>query len=115
MFGFLKAEHDHLGYIRSLDLLLPILTVSSVMPTYVRSFFLLGGAIFPRVLKALQSLGEIDKAADLCIAQRQDLVEKGEDGEKKDILSSLFQVMHDKGEKVDFKLSEVKVEVYAAL
>ncbi|TPX07530.1 uncharacterized protein E0L32_002133 [Thyridium curvatum] len=115
MFGFLKAEHDHLGYIRSLDLLLPILTVSSVMPTYVRSFFLLGGAIFPRVLKALQSLGEVDKAADLCIAERQDLVEKGEDGEKKDILSSLFQVMHDKGEKVDFKLSEVKVEVYAAL
>lgn len=115
MFGFLESEHDSRGYIRSLDLLLPILTVASVIPTYMRTFFLRSGTALPKVSKALKSLSDIENAADQCLAERQDLLQSGEALEKKDILAKLFEVMQDKGEKVDFHPTEVKLEVYVAL
>ncbi|CAK7221894.1 hypothetical protein SBRCBS47491_004685 [Sporothrix bragantina] len=116
MFGCLAAGHDHRGYIRSLDLLLPILCAASVMPTYIRSLFLIGGALVqPRVMKALTSLKDIDEAAEQCIAERHAQLEQGKSGDEKDILASLFAVMREKGEKVDFGRTEVKVEVYVAL
>ena len=115
MFGFMKAGYDHRGYIQSLDLLLPVLAAASAMPTYLRSIFLLGGSMIPSVYKALKSVGEIEKAADLCISRRQSFLQGGGIVENDDILNSLFQVMHEKGDKVDFRLTEVKVEVYVAL
>ncbi|CAK7216664.1 hypothetical protein SCUCBS95973_002883 [Sporothrix curviconia] len=119
MFGFLAAGHDHRGYIRSLDLLLPILCAASVMPTYLRNAFLVGGALVqPRVLKAMTSLQDIDRAAEQCIAERHAQLEAGNaagQDDKKDILASLFATMRDKGDKVDFGRTEVKVEVYVAL
>ncbi|CAK7201538.1 hypothetical protein SEUCBS139899_004244 [Sporothrix eucalyptigena] len=117
MFGFLEAGHDHRGYIRSLDLLLPILCAASVMPTYLRTVFLMGGALIqPRVLKALTSLKDIDNAAEQCIVDRHAQLEAGQkDESEKDILASLFSVMREKGDKVDFGRTEVKVEVYVAL
>lgn len=122
MFGFLEAGHDHRGYIKALDLLLPILCAASVMPTYLRTPFLMGGALVqPRVRKALTSLTDIDNAAAACIAEREALLEAsdrragGEKEQPSDILASLFATMHDKGDKVDFGRTEVKVEVYVAL
>lgn len=115
MFGFLEAGHDHRGYIKAPDLLLPILCAASVMPTYLRTPLLMGGALVqPRVLKALTSLTDIDNAAAECITEREALLNKSET-EPTDILASLFATMRDKGEKVDFGLTEVKVEVYVAL
>ena len=115
MFGFMETMRDHRGYIQSLDLLLPVLCAASVMPTYMRPVFLLGGAMIPRVFKALKSIGDIEKAADLCISERQELLSKDKDVEKNDILSSLFDIMREKGDKVDFGHTEIKVEVYVAL
>ena len=115
MFGFMETMRDHRGYIQALDLLLPILCAASVMPTYIRPVFLLGGAVIPRVFRALKSIGDIEKAADSCISERQALLRNGQDVETKDILGSLFDIMNKKGEEIDFGLTEVKVEVYVAL
>lgn len=115
MFGFMKDKTDYRGYIRSLDLLLPILTSACVMPTYIRPIFLLGGAMFPKVFRALKSLKDIEQAADLCISERQSQLENEESIETRDILSSLFDIVREKGDKVDFGMIEVKVEVYVAL
>ncbi|KAF5234790.1 hypothetical protein FANTH_11979 [Fusarium anthophilum] len=115
MFGFLKEGGDHQGYIRSLDTLLPALAVTSVMPTYVRTLFLMAGTMFGSVRKALISLNEIERAAELCIAERQEILKNGETVERKDIMSSLFDIIQEKGDKADFGLTEAKVEVYVAL
>ncbi|KAH7161064.1 cytochrome P450 [Dactylonectria macrodidyma] len=115
MFGFMKNKSDYRGYIRSLDLLLPILTTSCVLPSYIRPIFLLGVVMMPGVYKALGSLKDIEAAAESCVSERQRLVESSDASEKKDILSSLFDIVRDKGEKVDFGMTEVQVEVYVAL
>ncbi|KAF5677377.1 pisatin demethylase [Fusarium circinatum] len=115
MFGFLKEGGDHQGYIRSLDTLLPALAVTSVTPTYVRKLFLTAGTMFGSVRRALTSLNEIERAAELCIAERQEILKNGKTVERKDIMSSLFDIIREKGDKVDFGLTEAKVEVYVAL
>ncbi|KAH7126509.1 cytochrome P450 [Dactylonectria estremocensis] len=115
MFGFMKNKSDYRGYIRSLDLLLPILTTSCVLPSYIRPLFLLAVVMLPGVYKALGSMQDIEEAAESCVSERQHLVQSGDVSEKKDILSSLFNIVRDKGEKVDFGMKEVQVEVYVAL
>ncbi|KPM40754.1 hypothetical protein AK830_g5821 [Neonectria ditissima] len=115
MFGFMKDRGDYRGYIRSLDLLLPTIATSCVLPAYLRPLFLLVGAMVPRIYKALGSLKEIEEASKSCVAERQQLIDSGDNSEKKDILSSLFEIVHEKGEKADFGTTEVQVEVYVAL
>jgi hypothetical protein len=115
MFGFMAQATDHRGYIAANDCLLPMLLTASVMPSYVRPFYLTGGAIFPRILKALMSLKNVEIAAKDAVAERSSLMKKGEADGKDDILKSLFKVMETKGEKVDFGLIEITVEVYVAL
>ncbi|KAK3062510.1 hypothetical protein LTS18_003924, partial [Coniosporium uncinatum] len=115
MFGFMQDKTDYGGYIKSLDLLLPILTASCVLPTYIRPFFLYGGALVPRIFKALGCLTDIEKAADRCIADEQEVRKSGEKTERNDVLESLFNIVRDKGEMADFGMTEVKVEVYVAL
>ncbi len=115
MFGFMAQAGDYRGYITALDCLLPMLTIACVMPSYIRPFFLTGGAIFPRILKALMSLKNVETAAKDAVAERSALMKKGEAEGKEDILNSLFEVMETKGEKVDFGLTEIIVEVYVAL
>ncbi|KAF5008659.1 hypothetical protein FDECE_5071 [Fusarium decemcellulare] len=111
----MKDRHDYGNYIRSLDTLLPVLTAASVMPTYLRTPFFLGGAVVPGIFKALKSVKAIEIAAEQCVQQRQYLVSNGIAGEKNDILADLFDISTNKGEKVDFGLTEIKVEVYVAL
>ncbi|KAI4657680.1 uncharacterized protein J4E78_006068 [Alternaria triticimaculans] len=115
MFGFMAQAADYRGYITALDCLLPMLTTACVMPSYIRPFFLTGGAIFPRILKALMSLKNVETAAKDAVAERSALMKKGEADGKDDILNSLFEVMETKGAKVDFGLTEITVEVYVAL
>ncbi|KAF7557115.1 hypothetical protein G7Z17_g924 [Cylindrodendrum hubeiense] len=115
MFGFMKDKSDYRGYIRSLDLLVPILTTSCVLPTYIRPLFLGIVVLMPGVYKALGSLKDIEKAAESCVSERQRLVESGDVTENKDILSSLFDIVREKGEKLDFGMTEVQVEVFGAL
>jgi hypothetical protein len=115
MFGFLSEATDYRGYIAALDCLLPILTTACVMPSYMRPFFLVGGAVIPRVFKALMSLKNIEKATEDVVTERFALMGKGDAENKKDILNSLFEVMQEKGDKVDFGITDIKVEVYVAL
>jgi hypothetical protein len=115
MFGFMAQAADYRGYITALDCLLPMLTTACVMPSYIRPVFLTGGAIFPRILKALMSLNNVETAAKDAVAERYALMKNGEADGKDDILNSLFEVMETKGEKVDFGLTEITVEVYVAL
>ena len=69
----------------------------------------------PRVFRALMSIKNIEKAADDVVAERLALIEKGEAEDKKDVLNSLFEVMQEKGDKVGFGVTEIKVEAYVAL
>ncbi|CAN9187219.1 unnamed protein product [Alternaria alternata] len=115
MFGFMAQATDYRGYIAALDRLLPMLTIACVMPSYLRPLFLIGGAIFPPIFKALISVKSIETAAKDAVDERSALMKKGMTDGQEDILSGLFGVMKTKGEKVDFGLTEITVEIYSAL
>lgn len=115
MFGFLNERRDHRDYIKSLETLLPTLATASSLPRYGQTLALLAGAALPSVFKALSCLKDVEKAAEDCVHERQRLLATAQRPEKKDILASLMEVADTKGEKLDFGLSEVKVEVYVAL
>ncbi|KAH7371279.1 cytochrome P450 [Pyrenochaeta sp. MPI-SDFR-AT-0127] len=114
MFGFMKGAHDHEGYIEALNLLLPFNTLTCILPAYMRSIFRLGSTILPRASKAFKAAKHLENAADMCIAERQGFLDSG-DIERKDMLQSFIDIMHEKGEAKDFGETEVKVEVFGAL
>jgi hypothetical protein len=111
----MKEKKDHANYISSLDTLLPVLAVVSTLPTYLRNLFLMGGILMPNVWKALGALKDIEIAAETCVEERRNLLAAGESINRQDILASLMDIVHEKGDKVDFGMTEVKVEVYVAL
>lgn len=111
----MREKSDHRNYIKSLDTLLPVLAVVSTLPTYLRTLCLVGGAMIPKVLAALSAIKDIEVAAESCVAERQSLLDSGSHTESKDILSSLMDISSNKNDKIDFGLTEVKVEVYVAL
>jgi hypothetical protein len=115
MFGFLAQAADVRGYIAALDTLMPIVTAAANMPSYLRPFFLMGGAVLPHIRKAMTSVKTIEVAAKDAVGERFTLIKNGDAGGKEDILNSLFEVMETKGEKVDFGLTEITVEIYVAL
>lgn len=64
MFGFMKHARDFKGYKHALDLLIPSIAVTLVMPSYLRLLLVLTGIMMPTVRKALQALKLIEKEAE---------------------------------------------------
>lgn len=116
-FSFMEFVQDHKGYIQALDLLVPTIAIACTMPSYLRPFFLIGGALVPRVSKALKALKHIENASGACVAERRQLHSQltSERAKPEDMLESFFSIMREKGDKVDFGLTEIKMEAYGAL
>jgi hypothetical protein len=118
MFGFLQSGGDHLGYIAATDDLIPIQFLAGNMPTYVRSIFMLTGILFPKVRGALKALGSLTEATNGMLKSRLAALQSGLDDSKPpraDILGKLMDISHKNGKELDFRLDDVKVEVFVAL
>jgi hypothetical protein len=116
-FGFLEHAHDHAGYIRALDLVVPLIAVACVMPAYIRPVFLLVGILVPRISKAMRALKHIEHASEACVVERQQLHNNivADKHTPTDMLESFFAIMRKREERADFGSTEVKMEVYGAL
>lgn len=114
MFGFLKSGCDHLGFMASTDTLIPVMTLSAVMPTYIRSVFMFAGILLPRVRNALTALGNLSKAAETAVQERLAQRDESKDGpERADVLNKVLDIYH--GKKADFDLDDVRLEAFGAL
>ena len=116
-FGFLEHGHDHAGYIRALDLVVPLIAVACVMPASLRPVFVLIGILVPRISKALRALKHIEDASETCVVERQRLHDHMDSGEHAptDMLESFLAIVRKREERADFGLTEAKMEVYGAL
>ncbi|KAI9039408.1 cytochrome P450 [Aspergillus affinis] len=115
MFGFLGARRDHLGYLSSTDALIPVMTLSAVMPTYVRPFFMLGGLLFSRMRASLVALKSLTKAADATVEDRlAESKEVGNVSQRPDVLNKVLKIYCQEGQRVDFDMDDVKMEVFGA-
>ncbi|KAK6369088.1 hypothetical protein LTR64_007248 [Lithohypha guttulata] len=116
MFGFMDKEEDHKSYIACMDALMPVLLQVSLAPQYYRPFIFMSSALSSTVRKALKSFDVITNAAKECVARRVDNEAKVvEEAKRNDIMQQLLDIVHEKGDKVDFKIGEVQFEAFAAL
>ncbi|KAH8433938.1 cytochrome P450 [Aspergillus melleus] len=115
MFGFLESQSDHLGYLSSTDALIPVMTLSAVMPTYIRPFFMLSGLFFPRMRASLNALKNLTKAADAAVEDRLRQSEEVDNVSKRhDVLSKVLKIHREEGQRIDFDIDDVKLEAYGA-
>ncbi|KAH8801441.1 cytochrome P450 [Xylogone sp. PMI_703] len=112
-FGFMKDRHDYHDYIRSLDLLLPAVATTSVLPSYVRGIRILGH-LLPPVRRALVCYNNIVKAAKEAVHNRQILMQDNKLTAKSssDVLDKLFKISD---EKMDFTVVDITTEAWVAL
>lgn len=110
----MKAKGDHLDIMKSTDTLIPDMAVSAAMPSYLRSFFMLVGVLFAETRKALSALDSLAKAADSAVKNHVQASNGSDDTEvwRTDIISKVFNIHKDKGEKLDFQIDDVKLEAF---
>ncbi|KAH9882373.1 hypothetical protein J1614_000609 [Plenodomus biglobosus] len=114
MFGFLEKSEDHGAFIASLDALMPVLCVAAIAPTYLRPLVMGSAIVIPTALKAVKAIDGIRKAAATSVVKRMKENANGIE-HRNDMLQQLFDIVHEKGEKVDFSSDEVKQESYVAI
>ncbi|PWY73041.1 putative cytochrome P450 [Aspergillus heteromorphus CBS 117.55] len=113
MFGFLQEMRDHLGYMESTDTMIPVMAVAGVLPSYLRSAFMLSGLLFSSIRQAMVATMTLVKAADEAVEDRLQAEKRGEE-QKPDVLTKIFNIYRLQGAKVDLRVEDVKVEAWVA-
>ncbi|KAF2709865.1 cytochrome P450 [Pleomassaria siparia CBS 279.74] len=114
MFGFLKNSEDHGALIASLDVLMPVLCIAAIGPWYMRPFVMCSAIIIPSAFKAAQAVDGIRKAAVEAARKRKTDNEAGVE-HRQDMLQQLFDIVSEKGEKLNFTDKEVTLEAWVAM
>ncbi|KAJ5389697.1 Cytochrome P450 E-class group I [Penicillium cataractarum] len=114
MFGLMKANGDQLGIMKSTDTLIPAMAISAVMPSYLRSFFMFIGVLFAETRKALSALDGLATTADSAVKSHVQASSEPDDTtiRRTDIISKVFNIHKDQGEKLDFQIDDVKLEAF---
>jgi hypothetical protein len=114
MFGFLQNSEDHGAFIASLDALMPLLCVAAIAPSYLRPIIMTSAIVIPAALKAVKALDGIRKAALAAAGKRMQDIAEGAPL-RHDMLQQLFDIVREKGEKVNFSSREATLESYVAM
>jgi type IV secretory pathway TrbL component len=114
MFGFLENSEDHGAYIASLDALMPVLCIAAIAPGYLRPLIMGSAIVIPAAFKAIKAIDGIRKAAVDATNKRLKDIEMSS-ARRGDMLQQLFDVVREKGEKVNFNTSEATLEAYVAM
>lgn len=111
----MEKSHDHGDWIRSLDLLMPFLCMTSVAPSYMRPLILSSALVVPGSIAALKAVDTIGTATRDVVSKRFNIGATPEHEQRADVLQQLYNIYEEKGEKVDFKMGDIEQEAYVAL
>ncbi|KAH4222840.1 hypothetical protein HBH64_162310 [Parastagonospora nodorum] len=114
MFGFLEKSEDHGAFIASLDALMPVSCIAAIAPSYVRPIIMTLAIFLPAGLKAIKAIDAIRDAAVTAASTRKKSIEDG-DPARHDMLQQLFEIVREKGEKVNFSDREATLEAHVAM
>jgi hypothetical protein len=114
MFGFLQDSEDHGAFIASLDALMPLLCMTAIAPSYVRPIIMTSAIVIPAALKAVKAVDGIREAAVAATSKRMRRIEEGAPV-RNDMLQQLFNIVQEKGEKLNFTSREATLEAYSAM
>ncbi|KAF2472740.1 cytochrome P450, partial [Lindgomyces ingoldianus] len=114
MFGFLESGRDYGNYIASLDVIMPVLNLLGTTPKFLRPLVLFSSILFPGVFTAVKAVGHMQKQAiDIANNRKKEIAEKC--GPRNDVLSQLFHIVGDRGEKLNFGHPEATNEAYTGI
>ena len=114
MFGYLEHSVDYQNVIRSLDLLMPVLVIAAVAPSYMCQIVMASAIVLPGGWKAVGVIDALSAKAKAATRNRlQDL--EGGMTRRNDTLQQLIDICHEKGAKANFGTDEVTLEGYTAL
>jgi hypothetical protein len=114
MFGFLEKSEDHGAFIASLDALMPVLCISAIAPWYLRPFVMGSAIVIPAAFRAVKAVDGIRAAAVEAAGKRKKQIADGS-VKRNDILQQLFDIVGEKGEKVNFTDKEATLEAWVAM
>jgi hypothetical protein len=114
MFGFLEKSEDHGAFIASLDALMPVLCIAAIAPWYVRPFVMGSAIVIPAAFRAVKAVDGIRAAAVEAAGKRKKQI-TDDTVKRNDMLQQLFDIVAEKGEKVNFTDSEVTLEAWVAM
>jgi hypothetical protein len=116
MFGFMDQSRDIGNYIRSLDALVPSMTISSVAPPYLRPILkICGGQFNASIRDSFLGMLNIAAAARGCVAKRMQTNDASGATPRRDILQQLLQIYKTKGDEIDFGVPEIEAEAHTGL
>lgn len=117
MFGFMDTGGDYQSLIHSLDVLNPVMASMAVSATYARTAIVLSAITSKSVRIALKGIDHVTMTAKACVKERleQILASDGYAVPRHDLLQQLIGIMQERGEKIDFGISEIEYEAYVAL
>lgn len=65
--------------------------------------------------KGLANGQKIQDVTDKCLEERAALIANGEGSKNEAIVTQLFNIMHEKGEKLDFNILDVRSQIWSAM
>ena len=93
---------------------MPLLTFAAVSPSYMRAFIMGAAVLNPATFKAVKAIGGItSNALEHTARRRKDSAE--ENLQRDDLLSQLFRIERERGEKIDFTHREIALESWVGM
>ncbi|KAF2635347.1 cytochrome P450 [Massarina eburnea CBS 473.64] len=113
-FGFLEKSEDHGGYMKAVHLAMPFLSVVTMTPVWARPLVLATAFVTPKLLKAVIAVDGIRKTAvkETEVAAARSVESTSQ---RYDAISQLLNIVHEKGEKVNFTMAEVTSEMWTGI
>lgn len=103
-----------MDYVEAVWKSLPLLGFAAVSPAYMRPFIMGAAVLNPSTLKAVKAVGGITNAAlENTARRRKDSAE--ENLQRNDLLSQLFRIERERGEKIDFTHKEIALESWVGM
>lgn len=115
-FGFLRENVDYNGWMGMLDVMVPPVSSLGYIPKGMQTLYLMLQLAFSReTRKGLAAAKTVIEQSQAVVKERQDAIAAGTESLRNDYLSRLMKIVHDRGDKIDFNMQDVVVNVWAMI
>ncbi|PGG96365.1 hypothetical protein GX51_07860 [Blastomyces parvus] len=115
MFGMMRERTDIGNYMKSIQSLLPAFTIGGTLPSYLSKLYLISTILFsPSVRGALGAVKHIAAASVAAVERRVEELKESRD-DKHDMIRKMLEISADRGEKINFKHSDIVGESHSSL
>ncbi len=115
-FGFLRDDVDYNGWMGMLNLMtLPISSLGYV-PKGMQTLFLMYNMAFSKDFRnGFKQSITVQEQSQAIVKERQEAIKAGKESIRNDYVSKMMNIVQDRGEKIDFNMDDVAVNVWVMI